>query len=37
MHMQYSVIFMAEKIDNFELKISAIFLIFALNLDCGSC
>ena len=33
--MQYTEIFLALKIENFQLKIFDIFLIFAKNIDCG--
>ena len=33
--MQYTEIFLALKIENFQLKNSDIFLIFAQNIDCG--
>ena len=33
--MQYTEIFLALKIENFQLKKSDIFLIFAQNIDCG--
>ena len=33
--MQYTEIFLALKIENFQLKIFDIFLIFAQNIDCG--
>ena len=33
--MQYTQIFLALKIENFQLKIFDIFLIFAQNIDCG--
>ena len=33
--MQYTLIFLALKIENFQLKIFDIFLIFAQNIDCG--
>ena len=35
MSMQKSEIFLALKIENFNLKIFVIFLIFAQNIDCG--
>ena len=33
--MQYKQIFLALKIENFQLKIFDVFLIFAQNIDCG--
>ena len=35
--MQYTEIFLALKIENFQLQIFDIFLIFAQNIDCGTC